>query len=173
MGTPDLYRTLARYNQWMNERLYDLCATLSEDERKHDMGAFFGSIHGTLNHILLGDRVWLGRITGPAFRVDSLRQELYADFPTLARERERTDAAIIRMATSLTPGDLEAPLTYRPMSGGPERSQALGLVLLHFFNHQTHHRGQITTLLSQLGHDPGVTDLIACPTASSPRPSDT
>src|SRR5439155_565732 len=84
-------RTMARYNGWMNERLYECCARLSDAERKKDAGAFFKSIHGTLNHLLLGDRVWMGRFLGRPFAVTSLAQELYADFARLHEERGATD----------------------------------------------------------------------------------
>ena len=80
-------KTLAAYNRWMNDRIYAACATLSDEERKRDVGAFFKSIHGTLNHIILGDRVWLGRFTGVPFSVQSLDQELYAEFAELRSQR--------------------------------------------------------------------------------------
>ena len=171
MSFTEQYHALARYNTWMNERLYALCATLSDEERKHDMGAFFRSIHGTLNHILLADRVWLHRFTGdPAlsrsldrdgnpipFR--SLDQELYADFETLRRERAKSDAHIEAWAAGFDPAQLAASFSYRS-TNGVLREHPRWQAVTHFFNHQTHHRGQVTTLLSQLGHDPGVTDLV-------------
>jgi uncharacterized damage-inducible protein DinB len=95
-------QTFASYNRWMNERLYDLCADLPDTERKRDCGAFFRSIHGTLNHGLLGDRIWLARFTGERYLVRSLDQELYADFDALRRERTTTDAEIDDYAASLT-----------------------------------------------------------------------
>jgi uncharacterized damage-inducible protein DinB len=166
------YRALARYNRWMNERLYALCATLPDEERKRDRGAFFRSIHGTLNHLLLADRAWLGRFTRDPALVESrdrdgkpieltgaLNQELYADFATLRAERARTDGAIEAWVATLEPEQLAANLRYRT-SKGVACEHPLWQAVTHFFNHQTHHRGQLTTLLSQLGHDPGVTDLI-------------
>ena len=87
-------RTMERYNRWINDRLYECCGRLSEGERKRDAGAFFKSIHGTLNHLLLGDRIWLGRFTGKPFEVKSLDQELYSDFAHLRSERAATDVAI-------------------------------------------------------------------------------
>lgn len=167
------YRALARYNRWMNDRLYTVCATLPDEDRKRDRGAFFHSIHGTLNHLLLTDRAWLGRLTGDPHQAVSLDadgrpiafsgrldQELYADFAALRRERVRTDAAIEAWVAGLDAGRLAAPIRYRT-TAGVACEHPLWWAVSHFFNHQTHHRGQVTTLLSQLGHDPGVTDLIA------------
>jgi uncharacterized damage-inducible protein DinB len=159
----DWARTLAAYNRWMNERLYALCSELPDAERKRDRGAFFRSIHGTLNHGLLGDRIWLGRFTGTPFVVASLDQELYADFAELRRERERTDAEIARWVDSLAPADFESTLRYTSFVSPAPRAYPLWGALAHFFNHQTHHRGQLTTLLVQAGKDPGVTDLIWLP----------
>jgi uncharacterized damage-inducible protein DinB len=156
-------RTLAAYNRWMNERLYACCAGLSDAERKQDRGAFFRSIHGTLNHLLLGDRLWLGRFTGTPFVVASLDQELYLGFEELRRERERTDREITRFVDSLTPADFEGTLRYSSFVNPAPRSYPFWAVLTHFFNHQAHHRGQLTTLLMQAGVDPGVTDLIWLP----------
>lgn len=156
-------RTMAAYNRWMNERLYDCCAKLSDAKRKRDVGAFFKSIHGTLNHLLLGDRIWLGRFTGEPFIVESLDQELYADFDELRRERTKTDDGITAWVSSLTEEDLEGELSYTSVVNPKPRRYPLWFAVVHFFNHQTHHRGQLTTLLSQRGIDPGVTDLIWLP----------
>lgn len=156
-------RTMAAYNRWMNDRLYECCARLSDDERKRNVGAFFKSIHGTLNHLLLGDRIWLGRFTGKAFVVQSLNQELYAEFAQLRTERARTDDAIDEWLSSLTDADFAADLSYTSVVNPKPRRYPLWFAVVHFFNHQTHHRGQLTTLLFQRGIDPGVTDLIWIP----------
>ena len=160
MITADYARTMARYNRWMNGKLYDCAARLDDAARKQDSGAFFKSIHGTLNHLLVGDRVWIGRFTGPVFIPTSLAQELYADFDELRRERERTDAAIEAYAATLDGERLASTLHYTSISNPAARTIPLALALTHFFNHQTHHRGQVTTLLMQRGIDPGVTDLM-------------
>jgi uncharacterized damage-inducible protein DinB len=158
--------TLARYNHWMNDKLYGLAAALSDEARKRDCGAFFKSIHGTFNHLLLADRVWLARFTGvtvpdefigPGIR--SLDQELYADFEDLRRERALTDDALSAWISGLTAERLAAPLVYSRR--GQRQESPLWWAVAHVFNHQTHHRGQITTLLMQQGSDPGVTDLFA------------
>ncbi|HEX5056644.1 MAG TPA: DinB family protein [Gammaproteobacteria bacterium] len=156
-------KTLAAYNRWMNERLYECCARLPDAARKQDMGAFFKSIHGTLNHLLLSDRVWLGRFTGKAFAVSSLAQELYADFDQLRAERAVTDALISAWIASLNAKDLARDLVYTTIVNPQQRRTPLWFTLSHLFNHQTHHRGQLTTLLFQQGIDPGVTDLLALP----------
>ena len=164
-------RRFARYNAWFNTRLYELIATLTDEERRRDMGAFFRSIHGTLNHLLLTDRIWLGRIskhphgfrslrgTRLVFEFESLRQILYEDFAELAAQRRETDAALSAWAVEVTPDLLESDLSWA-RSTGESMTAPLWHVVSHLFNHQTHHRGQLTTLLSQLGHDPGSTDFI-------------
>src|SRR5205814_4171061 len=110
--SPAFAQTMARYNAWMNERLYSLCVNIPDEERKRDAGAFFKSIHGTLNHLLLGDRIWMGRFKGRPFRVESLAQELYADFAELRAERASTDAEIIAWVDSLPEKRFEGELAY-------------------------------------------------------------
>ena len=158
-------RRMAAYNQWMNDRLYGCCATLSDEERKRDAGAFFKSIHGTLNHLLLADRVWLGRFGQEPFAVQSLDQELYADFAQLRAERAAMDASIVEWAAALSDADLAGELAYVGIVNPQRRRCPYGLAVAHFFNHQTHHRGQVTTLLAQRGIDPGVTDVLWLPEA--------
>lgn len=154
------YEGCAAYNRWMNERLYELAETIGDEARKRDLGAFFGSIHRTFNHILLADRVWLARFAGGApFEIKSLADELYADYAELRRERVKTDDAIDAFVATLDGEKLDAPLRYA--RGGMSIEHPLWWAVSHFFNHQTHHRGQVTTLFKQLGHDPGPTDLIA------------
>jgi len=156
-------QTMAAYNRWMNEKLYAACAELSDAERKLDRKAFFGSIHGTLNHLLLADRVWFGRFIGRPFKVDRLNQELYADFAELRAERSLTDQDIEGWTHGLTDEQLAGKLKYTSIVNPAPRVYDLWVCVTHFFNHQTHHRGQVTALLSQCGKDYGVTDLIALP----------
>jgi len=164
--SPEFVRTLARYNHWMNEKLYGLAAKLNDEERKRDRGAFFKSIHGTFNHLLVADRVWLARFKGEpapdgfmAAGIRSLDQELYEDFEQLRRERALTDAELSAWVGGLTENQLAGPFSYRRR--GQPQEHPLWWALAHAFNHQTHHRGQLTTLFTQSGIDPGVTDLIA------------
>jgi uncharacterized damage-inducible protein DinB len=159
VNAPEQFRMMAEYNRWMNEKLYAICATLSDGERKRDRKAFFRSIHGTLNHLLATDRSWLGRFIERPFPLRSLDQELYADFDELRRERAETDRAIEDFCTGLSEESLDASIEYSTLAG-KRYAHPLRPALAHFFNHQTHHRGQLTTLLSQLGIDPGATDLI-------------
>ena len=158
---------MARYNRWMNDSLYAVSEKLTDEERKKDRGAFFGSIHRTFNHLLVADRIWLGRFTNAPLEngeiapggIRSLDQELYSDFDELRRERRKTDDAIDAYAASLTTEILAGNLRYQRR--GTPNEFPLWHAVAQIFNHQTHHRGQITTLLSQAGHDPGVTDLVA------------
>ena len=165
------YQAFARYNSWMNKNLYNLAAQLSDEQRKRDVGAFFKSIHGTLGHLLLTDRVQLGRFIGAARTVSldkdgnpipikSLDQELYADFEKLRRERAATDEMIEDWTEKISAEWLQSTMRYRSMADGGEWDVPLWVAVTHFFNHQTHHRGQLTALLKQFGLDPGVTDFM-------------
>ncbi len=156
-------KDMALYNQWMNEGLYSVCADIPDEERRKDRGAFFKSIHGTLNHLLLADKVWLGRFFGESFPVDGLDQELYHDFDGLTQERRKTDEVILEWADSLTEEILAGHLYYTSIVNPMPRKYEYWLAVTHFFNHQTHHRGQLTVLLNQCGKDYGVTDLIWLP----------
>lgn len=156
-------RLMASYNRWMNERLYEICSQLPDMERKQDRNVFFGSIHGTLNHLLLGDKIWLGRFEGKPFAVAGLDQELYADFDELHKERISTDARIENWAAGLTDDVIAGELRYTSVVNPIPRTYDMWVTVTHFFNHQTHHRGQLTALLSQCGRDYGVTDLIWLP----------
>ncbi len=156
---------MARYNRWMNGKLYALAATLDDETRKRDSGAFFKSIHGTFNHLLLADRVWLGRFQGVEVAdgligpggIRALDQELYADFDELRRQRMLTDDDLSEWVSGLHPEELAGPFAFTRRNQRQE--VPLWWAAAHVFNHQTHHRGQVTTLLSQQGRDPGVTDL--------------
>ncbi|HEY9699911.1 MAG TPA: DinB family protein [Trichocoleus sp.] len=159
------YILLAEYNQWMNQKLYAVCAEIPDEKRKEDLGAFFKSIHGTLNHLLFGDRVWLGRFTGQPFAAN-VGQELYADFAELRQERVQTDQQIYDWATQLSLDWLNQPFEYTSNIDRKTRILPNWVLVTHLFNHQTHHRGQLTTLLSQLGHDLGVTDIPWMPSFS-------
>ena len=160
-------RTLSAYNRWMNERLYACCAQLPDEERKRDRGAFFRSIHATLNHLLLADRIWLGRFRGAPFAVRSLDQELYTDFGELRTERERTDREIDAWGALLTAADFDGTLHYTSVVNPAPRGIAFWVAVTPSSTTKAHHRGQLTTLLMQAGVDPGVTDLIWLPELQS------
>jgi uncharacterized damage-inducible protein DinB len=156
-------RLFAAYNAWMNDKLYSACATLPDLERKRDRGAFFHSIHGTLNHILLADSVWMGRFEGQPFVFKSLDQELHASFDELRAHRRAMDGRIDRWASGLTEAALDAKLRFTSVLAKRDNTATLWKLVTHFFNHQTHHRGQLTALLSQAGLDYGTTDLLLLP----------
>ncbi|HIK39045.1 DinB family protein [Thermoleptolyngbya sp. M55_K2018_002] len=155
----DYCQTMAKYNQWMNRRLYALCADLSDGDRRQDRGAFFKSIHGTLNHLLYGDRAWLRRFTHQPLTGLAIGQDLYENFDELRQAREQCDKEILIWVQRITADWLAQPFTFHSKADGKAHTLPTWTLVVHLFNHQTHHRGQITTLLSQLGLDPGVTDL--------------
>ncbi|QID16604.1 DUF664 domain-containing protein [Nitrogeniibacter mangrovi] len=164
-------RLMADYNRWMNARLYAAAATLDEAAVHDDRGAFFGSVFGTLNHLMVADLLWLKRFaTHPTGAMalapiqhepvpTALDQRLCDTLAELADRRARLDAVIADWADTLTESDLDVDLAYRNSKGVPATRNFFAL-LMHFFNHQTHHRGQVTTLLSQSGVDMGPTDLL-------------
>lgn len=155
--------TMARYNQWMNKNLYEVVARLADDQRKADCGLFFDSIHGTLNHLLVCDLMWMARFKGEPMPVKSLYEELYSDFLDLERARSQTDIDIIAWAHGLALSPVPQRLHYSSLAHNTERDVDFAQAIIHFFNHQTHHRGQVTAALSRLGVDFGVTDLIFMP----------
>lgn len=162
---------MARYNRWMNDKLYQAAASLPPEVLMRDVGAFFGSLFHTLNHIAAADLIWLHRLASSALqpavvqglqafpKPDSLRFELAPDLDQLQVLRQRLDALILDWAAGLAPAQLAAPLAYRNMAG-QAHVKNFGDLVQHFFNHQTHHRGQASTLLFQAGVDVGVTDLL-------------
>ena len=161
--TAEHFRFLARYNSWINELLYAACALGSDHERKADRGAFFGSLHGTLNHLLLADRVWMGRFENEPYTAPRLDAELYDDFEQLRAARIVEDARIVRWTEQLDDQTLAGTLNYTSIVNPAPRAYVYWQAVTHFFNHQTHHRGQATTLLTQMDIDYGVTDMIGMP----------
>ncbi len=159
MIEPEVFQRYAKYNAWMNGKLYDVCSTLDDDLRKRDQGAFFKSIHSTLNHILFGDRAWMGRFTGRDYEIKPMGVDLYEDFEALRAARTEMDRDILDWTSGLGRPWLEGSLTWTSGSDGKTRSQVAWQLVLHMFNHQTHHRGQLTTLFSQQGLDIGPTDM--------------
>ncbi len=166
------YRQLARYNTWMNEKLYAEAAALDDAARKRDLGAFFRSLHGTLNHLLWADRIWLWRFTqdpddralaGPRRQPDpesacTIRSSTPTS-TTCGASASGPTATSTAWVDGLDDERCAAPIRYQSLTGGA-REHPLWMAVTHFFNHQTHHRGQATTLLTQLGRDPGVTDFM-------------
>lgn len=148
----------ALYNRRANEALYAACAGLSGTEYRRDLGAFFGSIHGTLNHLMLGDTIWMTRFDGGAHVSTDLDGILFEKFDALRTAREHMDRRIEHFFSELPEG-FEARSVRYINNAGIESHDPLSVILPHFFNYQTHHRAQVHTLLSQLGHKPPVLDL--------------
>jgi uncharacterized damage-inducible protein DinB len=155
------YSAMARYNRWMNESLYTHAATLTDEQRKRDVGAFFGSLFSTLDHILSADKVWLSRlgVCDPP-KPQSPKNRIHDDFEALLADRRATDDAIDHFIASLTVDVLDQQMRYANLRGDPWAHPTWWAVS-HFLNHGVHHRGQATTILMQLGVDPGSTDLLA------------
>lgn len=172
----DTFIKLAKYNQSMNVAIYSAAETLPDEKRKADLGAYFKSIHGTLNHILWADKNWLrrfivaghgfGRLTASIYEniqdhISVHDFQIHADFDRLRQDRTTLDTKIVTwISEGLSDAKLQQVLHYRTAIG-EDRSRSFADILTHVFNHQTHHRGQVTTLLSQQGIDVGVTDFIA------------
>jgi len=150
---------MAQYNQWMNSRLYALCASLPDAELHKDRGAFFRSIYATLNHIAYGDLAFLSRFTGNPSAVPELGADLFGTFAVLRAERAALDQRLSVWSESLSAAWLAEPLTYTSKIDGKVRTVPKWVLVTHMFNHQTHHRGQVTALLSQMGLDIGATDI--------------
>jgi uncharacterized damage-inducible protein DinB len=155
-----LFQMLAAYNAWANERLYDAAARVPEAEYRRDRGAFFGSLHGTLNHLMLGDRIWMRRFTGEGNEPKELDAILYDDFAELRRARRAEDARIEEYIAALTDAALAGTIRYRSTRSPAEIEQLLAPLLLHFFNHQTHHRGQAHCLLTEIAGEAPSFDLL-------------
>lgn len=171
MSQVQQFKLMADYNRWMNENLYGAASALSADQLAEDRGAFFGSLLGTFNHLMVGDTVWLRRFARHPSQFPSLQylldipppraldQILYEDFHSLRQARRSMDDAILSFVNETRESDYEQILAYQNVKGSSFR-KPFGALVQHFFNHQTHHRGQVTALLSQLGIDYGTTDLL-------------
>jgi uncharacterized damage-inducible protein DinB len=158
---PGYVRMMAAYNAEMNRRLYGAAAGLSDAERRADEGAFWGSIMGTLNHLVWGDQMWMARFAGwpkpTVTQADSAT--LYDDFASLRAERERIDAALETWSETVTEEWLAGDLTWYSGSARREMSRPRAPLLVHLFNHQTHHRGQVHALLTRHHAKTGDTDI--------------
>ncbi|UKE50808.1 DinB family protein [Xanthomonas translucens] len=171
MDALESLQLLARYNQWINERLYAAAATLPEHAVAQPRGTFFGSLLGTLNHLVVADTIWLQRFAKHPAQYPALSAIAAAPIhaalnalqattlAALLTQRQTLDATIATWMAQVSLTDLDITLHYRNTRGDAHRRR-FGDVLLHFFNHQTHHRGQATTLLSQAGAEVGATDVL-------------
>lgn len=154
------FTMFAAYNQWANKHIYDAAADLADDEFTRDVGAAFGSMMGTLNHILVADRIWMKRFTGEGDAPTRLDTILHGDLPALRAAREAEDKRIFDWVESREDRDFSGRFTYITVTDVRTISQRLSPALGHFFNHQTHHRGQAHTILTMLGRASVALDLV-------------
>ena len=162
MITAEYVRTMASYNRWQNGNLYGAADTLTDAQRKQQRGAFFGSIHGTLSHLLWADQIWMSRFAGtPRPRAAGIPDSpaMIEAWDDLKRERAAFDQVMIDWAARLDANWLEGDLTWFSGAAGREVTKPKWLLVTHLFNHQTHHRGQVHCMLTQCGVKPGATDL--------------
>lgn len=172
MNLRNHFMLMADYNRRMNVQVYEACSALSDEKLSSDSGAFFGSVLGTLNHILVGDLLWLSRFSIHSDRYQSLNglsalpkpktldETLYPELALLVKARKFVDKIIRQwLDEEIGEDDFNRTLVYAN-SQGVVCERDFGELLSHFFNHQTHHRGQISTLLSQQNIDVGITDLL-------------
>ena len=165
MISAEAARTMARYNAWRNREIAGWAAPLADEERRRDRGLFWGSIMGTLNHLLWADAMWMHRLTGSdapeAALADSPR--FHDQWEALTSARRVMDHAILTWTAGLQDRDLEGELTWFSQAAGREMTDPRWRMTLHMFNHQTHHRGQLHAVATALGVKPGDTDLMLMP----------
>lgn len=160
----------AAYNAWANAQVYEAAGQLSSEEFTRDTGVFFGSLMGTLNHILVADRIWMKRFTGEGDAPTQLDTILHREFAPLAAARQAEDRRISDWAESLSEEALEGRFTYMTVTDMRTISQRLAPALAHFFNHHTHHRGQAHAALTALGKPSLTLDLIYFQRTDGGRP---
>lgn len=167
MISPEHVRTMAHYNRWQNRSIYTAASTLSEEARKQDRGAFFGSIHGTLSHLVWGDQMWMHRFAGtPLPGASSIADSPnhFATWDDLMQERTAFDEVIVDWAMEVAPNWLSSDLSWHSKAANTEMTRPAWLLVAHMFNHQTHHRGQVHAMLTAAGAKPDDTDIILMPT---------
>ena len=156
---------MARYNAWQNQNLYGVADRLSDEERRCERGAFFGSIHKTLSHLLWADQVWMSRFADVPKPAGGIPESvsMYTEWDGLKRDRADFDATIAAWADGLDPAWLDGDLTWYSGAAKRDVTRPKWLLVSHMFNHQTHHRGQVHCMLTQAGGKPGATDLTLTP----------
>ena len=157
--TPIHVRMMAAYGAWMNGRMLELCGSLTDAERKRDLGAFFKSIHGTFDHLVYGDVAWMGRFTGSPMPTKRIGTVVHESWDELALARRAMDHRMEDWAAAVTEDWLAEAMSYVSVNDGKTRILPRWVLVTHMFNHGAHHRGQLTTLMKQLSLEPGVTDL--------------
>ena len=154
------FEMFAAYNAWANRRLYGAAAEMEDAARKAPAGAYFGSLHNTLNHLLVADRIWMNRFTGEGETHQRLDDVPFAEFGALLAAREAMDGRIARFVAGLSDEALARTFTYIRVSAPEPITQALAPALAHLFNHQTHHRGQCHHMLTAAGRAAPPLDLL-------------
>ena len=155
------FQMFAAYNRWANAAVYTAAADLTPEEFRADKGAFFGSMMGTLNHLLCADRIWFSRVTGTGQAPNRLDTVLFAELNALTQARQAEDARIIDVIDGLDETVLAENFTYTPITTPQPVTQKLASALFHVFNHQTHHRGQCHMILTGLGKPSVTLDMVA------------
>lgn len=165
MITPDYIRMMARYNQWQNASILGAAATLGDEDRKTDRGAFFGSIHGTLCHLLWGDEIWMHRFAGTPKPDGGIAgsPDLVADWDGFVTRRHAFDAVLLNWSATVEQRWLQGDHTWFSGAMGHDVTRPVAALVVHMFNHQTHHRGQVHAMLTAAGGRPGATDLAFMP----------
>ena len=166
-----IFPMLAAYNRWANRRLYDAAGLLTDENYRADCGAFFRSLHGTLNHILVADRIWMQRFTGEGDAPDRLDAILFEELGPLRDARRAEDERILRYVEGLGEADLASTFTYRRVTSPEVFTQPRAPALLHVFNHQTHHRGQAHAILTRLAGEAPALDLMLFQRTGSATPA--
>ena len=151
---------MARFSAWVNRRLYESVSRLPDDAYRADRGAYFGSVHRTLNHLLAVDRLWLGRIEGLEHGIEILDQILHDDFETLRHACEAEDRRLVGLVDGLDEARLSEPVTYERMIGTGRETVRTDHILITLLNHRTHHRGQVHAMLTQAGIEPAPWDVV-------------
>ena len=157
----DHFEMFAAYNRWANRSVYAATRALGVEEQNRNQGAFFGSMIGTLNHLLCADRIWMKRFTGEGDAPKALNTILHPGLDDLERAREAEDERIVTWIGSLSDEKLASNFSYMPITNPQPVTQRLGSALSHFFNHQTHHRGQCHGILTSLGGPSLTLDMVA------------
>jgi len=165
MISPEYSKLMARYNRWQNRSLYTAAGRLTDENRKLHQGAFFGSIHGTLNHLLWADHNWMHRFAGTPRPAITGKDSpgMFANWEDLERARAAFDETIIGWTDSLDQTWLDGEITWFSGAAGRDLTRPRWTIVTHFFNHQTHHRGQVHAMLTRLGAQTEDTDLMLMP----------
>ena len=159
MTTIANFQLLANFNTWANTKIFSSCKELDDTEYKKDRGAFFSSIHGTLNHLLVVDRAYISRIEGKDSGLKSLDQILYENLFQLEEARIKEGKHLVDLVNSLSEKSIHKDITYKGFKTG-NTTYTINLILITLFNHQTHHRGQVHNMLSQAGIKPPQIDIL-------------